>query len=72
MQDTKQLSGMMRYPAAARFLGISPLTLRRYVMDRKVPFYKPFGNGKTPVLFDPEDLGAFVRKARVEPITASA
>ena len=60
-------SNMLRYREAAEFLGISPLTLRRKVSERRLPFIKPFGpNG--PVLFDPSDLHEFLRKNRVDPI----
>lgn len=62
--ETKRLATMWRYPDAARYLGISPATLRRKVMERAVPFYRPFGL-KGRVLFDPDDLVAFVRQHRV-------
>jgi excisionase family DNA binding protein len=66
--DTKSLSALWRYPDAARYLGISPATLRRKVMEAAVPFYRPFGkHGR--VLFDPDDLRNFVQASRVAPIT---
>lgn len=67
MSDLK-IANMWRYPEAAEFLGISPLTLRRYVMLKKIPYLKPFGKGKTPVLFDPAALSEFVKASRVEPV----
>jgi hypothetical protein len=69
MDDLKTLSSMWRYPEAASFLGVSPATLRRKVMLRKVPFMRPFGF-KGRILFDPEDLVAFVKASRVDPIGA--
>ena len=67
--ETKSLSTLWRYPDAARYLGISPATLRRKVMCQEVPFMRPFGmHGR--VLFDPEDLRAFVRASRVSPLSA--
>lgn len=65
--ENKPLSSLWRYPDAARFLGIAPATLRRKVMDREVPFYRPFGL-KGRVLFDPDDLAAMVRATRVPTI----
>lgn len=67
MSDTKCICELWRYPQAAAFLGIAPATLRRKVMERAVPFYRPFGN-KGRVLFDPEDLRAFVLRSRVAPM----
>ena len=66
--DTKNYHRMLRYPEAAEFLGISPLTLRKKVSERRVPHLKPFGP-HGPVLFDPADLRVFLDKSRIDPIS---
>ena len=58
---------MLRYNDAAEFLGLSPLTLRKKVCQRAIPFIKPFGpNG--PVLFDPKELNEWLDSCRVHPV----
>jgi excisionase family DNA binding protein len=66
MDGTKSLVGFLRYTEAATLLGISESGLRRKVMLREVPYYKPFGGKRGRVLFDPVELAAFVRASRVE------
>jgi excisionase family DNA binding protein len=52
----------MRYPGAAKFLGISVPTLKLWVYDGKIPYYKM---GRF-VLFERKDLENFVKNCRVE------
>ena len=56
--------GLIDYVEAARLLGLSKDTLRRYVSCRKLPFYK-IG---TRVFFDPEELRTWVYERKVSPI----
>jgi hypothetical protein len=58
---------LWRYREASAFLGITENSLRRKVMRREVPFYRPFKRKGTRVLFDPEQLRAFVLAGAVEP-----
>jgi hypothetical protein len=69
VSEEKRLSNMLRYPAAAEFLGISPATLRRKVMLHQVPFMRPFGF-KGRVLFDPLRLEEFAKQSAVEPVAS--
>ena len=56
---------LLNYREAAEQLRVSPYTLRRYVMERKIPHLKPFGpHGR--VFFLPEDLEKFVAAGRRE------
>ncbi len=57
--------GFVKWPAAARLVGLSENTLRRYVSQRKVPFFKV----GSLVFFDPERLRLWIEEKRVEPIT---
>jgi excisionase family DNA binding protein len=70
-QTTKSIHDLWGYREAAEFLHITPGTLRRRVMERSLPFYRPFGKGSR-VLFDPDDLAIFVQASRVEPIEIDA
>jgi excisionase family DNA binding protein len=54
---------LLRVDAAARFLNISEVTLRRHVALRKVPFVK-FGGA---VRFKLADLRAFINQATIHP-----
>ena len=45
---------------AAEYLNKSPITIRRWVQERKIPYYKP---GRE-YLFVKEDLDEFLRKQR--------
>ena len=54
---------MIRYKDAADLLGVSQSGLRKWVMLRKVPFYKPAG----VVLFDRDELTEWVQESRVAP-----
>jgi hypothetical protein len=65
MSNINSVCDLWRYPEAARFLGISPASLRRKVMLKEVPHYKPFGP-HSRVFFSPDDLAEFVRASRVE------
>ena len=53
--------GFLDYAEAARLLGLSPYTLRRYVSGRRLPHRKI---GKR-VFFDPEELRSWVESHRV-------
>ncbi len=54
---------LLNYSEAAEVLRCSPLTLRKYVMDRRVPFVKPFGpNGR--VFFLVDELENFILRGR--------
>lgn len=57
-------SGLLDVEQAARRLGTPPRFVRRLVSERRITFYKV---GKY-VRFDPEDLAAYLRNNRVEPI----
>jgi len=57
-------SGFMRIEEAAAFLGCKVCFLRRLVAERRIPYYKP---GKY-LLFDRNDLIAWVRRFRVDPV----
>ncbi len=48
---------------AATDLGISPFTVRRWVAQRKIAFFKVGGR----IVFDRRDLDDFLARARVEP-----
>lgn len=50
---------------AGRYLRVGERTMRTYVSQRRLRFYKPAGQ----LLFDPADLDAFVRAAVVEPVS---
>ncbi len=47
---------------AAQYLGISLSFLRKMMMNRIIPMYKP--NGKL-CYFDPEDLNAYLTRVRI-------
>ena len=49
---------------AATDLGISPFTVRRWVAERKIAFFKVGGR----IVFDRRDLDDFLARARVEPV----
>jgi excisionase family DNA binding protein len=69
MSNAKNLSELWQYAEAAQYLNITAGTLRRKVMLRQVPFYRPFGkHGR--ILFDPDDLREFVKASRVEPVNS--
>jgi len=52
----------LRYEDAAKHLGISVPTLKLWVRDQKIPYYK-IG---LIVQFDIDDLDKFIESARVE------
>ncbi len=56
-------SGLMTVEEAARFLGLSVWTIRRWIFQRRIPYVK-LGRA---VRIDREDLDALVERARVEP-----
>ena len=47
-------------------LGISPFTVRRWVAERKIPFYRIGGR----IVFDRKDVEAFLARSRVESVHA--
>lgn len=47
-------------PDAAEYLDKSPITIRRWVREKKIPYYKP---GKE-YLFIKEDLDEFIRRQK--------
>ena len=55
---------MLDYHGAAEYLGLSPLTLRRYVSRRLVPFLKL---GPSAVRFIAGDLDRWLESRKVEP-----
>ena len=54
---------MLSTPEAAEFLGLSVSYLRKLTMQKKVPYYKPFGN---KCYFDKDELLGVLRSNRVE------
>jgi len=60
---------LLNYLEAAELLRVSPYTLRRYVMEKRIPHIKPFGpHGR--VFFLREDLEKFVMAHRREAVEA--
>lgn len=57
--DRKKL---LKSDEAAAYLGFSLSHLRKLMMRREIPMYKP--NGKT-CFFDPDDLDAYLRRIRI-------
>jgi len=57
--------GLLDYQAAADYLGLSALTLRRYVSRRLLPFLKL---GPSAVRFTTEDLDRWLESRKVEPL----
>ncbi len=55
---------LLDYPAAAAYLGLSPMTLRRYVSKQRIGYTKL---GPRAVRFTPAQLQAFIRAGAVEP-----
>ncbi|MBD3666904.1 MAG: helix-turn-helix domain-containing protein [Kangiella sp.] len=55
--------GLVPYGEAARLLGLSEVTIRRWVMNRQIP-YRKIGSR---VFFDPEELREWVENCRVDP-----
>lgn len=53
--------GLVKVPGAAEILGLSKHTIRRYVLERKIPFIK-LGNA---VRFDPDELSHYINERRV-------
>lgn len=60
----KTKSGLIDYKEAADFIGLAEFTLRRYVSEKKIPYYK-IGSR---VFFKPEELEAWINSRRVEAI----
>ncbi len=58
---------LLTYPEAAQMLGIAPVTLRKLVMGKRIPYLKPFGK-HSKVFFLPEDIEQFLLAGRVEPL----
>jgi excisionase family DNA binding protein len=56
---------LLNYMGAAEYLGLSPLTLRRYVSRRLVPYLKL---GPSAVRFTPEDLDHWLESRKVNPL----
>jgi excisionase family DNA binding protein len=56
---------LLNYEGAAQYLGLSPLTLRRYVSYRLVPYLKL---GPSAVRFIAEDLDRWLESRKVEPV----
>ncbi len=50
---------------ASHYTGICPRTLKRYRLERRIPFYRL---GHCKVVFDVRDLDAWLAKNRVEAI----
>lgn len=63
----KPIAELWRSDEAAHFLRISTGHLRRLVMLRAVPVFKPFGKAGRSY-YDPDDLAQFVRRSRVAPM----
>ncbi len=61
------MSRMYSLVEASKILGISPKTLQKYQLERKVPYRKLFGR----VLFAEEDLEEIIEKAKVNPVPGS-
>ena len=55
---------LLNVDEAAKFLHIHPISLRRLVSKKKIPFIKRYGIG---VKFNPERLESWVREAEIEP-----
>jgi len=55
---------LLNVDEAAKFLNIHPVSLRRLVSKKKIPFIKRLGIG---VKFDPDKLESWVRAGEVEP-----
>jgi len=60
----RSINKLWNYREAADYLNVSPGTLRRWVMLRRIPYLKPFG-ANSRVLFDPDDIKRFVYASRV-------
>lgn len=60
---TPEGRGRLSVPEAAAFLGISPATLRAWIRQRRVAFYRL---GRR-VVFDRTDLERFLRSNRIAP-----
>lgn len=52
---------LLKYPEAAKKLHLSPVTLRRYVMEKKIPHIKISNR----VFFDPRELEEYLENCRV-------
>lgn len=59
--ENKHAHGLVKVPGAAEILGLSKHTIRRYVLERKIPFIK-LGNA---VRFDPNELAQYINERRV-------
>jgi excisionase family DNA binding protein len=53
---------------AADEMGVSPFTVRAWVREKRIPFYRL---GRR-ILFDESDIAALLRNARVEPLAEMA
>ncbi len=60
------MSNLLNYQEAAELLRRSPLTLRKDVMERRIPHVKLFGP-KGRVLFERDALERLIEQSRVEP-----
>ncbi|MCZ6622833.1 MAG: helix-turn-helix domain-containing protein [Deltaproteobacteria bacterium] len=60
MRKTSKLS----VNEVATDLGISPFTVRRWVAERKIAFFKVGGR----IVFDRRDIDALLVRSRVEPV----
>lgn len=54
---------MLSTTEAAEFLGLTVGYLRKLTMQKKIPYYKPFGN---KCYFDKDELLAVLRSNRVD------
>ena len=55
---------LLNVEEAAKFLNIHPISLRRLVSKKEIPFIKRYGIG---VKFSPERLESWVQEAEFEP-----
>lgn len=58
------MSKLLSTKEAAEFLGLKLPTLYKYSSQKSIPFVK-IG---TRVLFDPDDLNAWIEKKKIKPI----
>lgn len=58
--------GFMDVAEVAGFFHVSPWTVRGWIRERRIPFYKICGR----ILFDRGDMEALRQAARVEPVEA--
>jgi len=64
INPTRKMRTLLTVEEAAKFLHIHPMSLRRLVSKRKIPFIKREGIG---IKFNIEKLEAWVREGEIEP-----